>query len=707
MQDLSTMDYKDFKDTIIDSLNKHAPLKRKYLRANHSNFITKELSKAIMQRSKLRNLYLKVRSDENRIRYKKQRNICVSLLRKAKRKHFEDLSIADVTDNKKFWKRVKPLFGNKIKGNPNIALVESNDLITDEKSLAETFNNYFVNVVSNLGINILDNKSGKGDVSNYYNHPSITTIKQHITDKNKVFSFRKVTKDEISSVIKTLNHKKATLSNDIPTKIIQQFSDIFTDFLYNNFNSCLESGIFPDELKLAEVIPVYKKNDKKDKSNYRPISILSNISKIYERCIQTQLNEYFAKFLSKFQCGFRKGFSTQHCLLVMIEKLRKIRDEKGVFAAVLTDLSKAFDCIPHQLLIAKLSAYGFDTKSIAFISAYLKNRKQKTKIGSTFSECLNILFGVPQGSILGPLLFLIFIADLFYLNYDLDFASYADDTTPYICGQDFSSIINVLEPNVNTHFNWFRQNGLIANSSKSHFLTSPYERRTLKIHDSIITSSSSEELLGILIDSELTFHDHITRLCSKANQKLSALARVSKYMTLPKRRLLMSSYITSHFNYCPLVWMIHNRKLNKKISKVHERALRIVHGDHKTSFLELLNIDKSVTIHQRNLQYLLIEIYKVKKGISPTIMNEIFQFFENPVYELRSGVHLPGRNSRTVFFGTESIINLGAKLWNVVPENIKSSESLNVFKSKIKHWSPNHCPCRICKTYIGQIGFIN
>ena len=170
-------------------------------------------------------------------------------------------------------------------------------------------------------------------------------------------------------------------------------------------------------------------------------------------------------------------------------------------------------------------------KSIAFISAYLKNRKQKTKIGSTFSECLSILFAVPQGSILGPLLFLIFIADLFYLNYDLDFPSYADDTTPYICGQDFNSIIKVLEPNVIKLFYWFRQNGLLANSGKSHLLTSPYERRSLKIHDSVITSSSSEELLGLLIDSELTFHDHITRLCSKADQNLSTLARVSKYMT--------------------------------------------------------------------------------------------------------------------------------------------------------------------------------
>ena len=216
----------------------------------------------------------------------------------------------------------------------------------------------------------------------------------------------------------------------------------------------------------------------------------------------------------------------------------KIRAEKGVFAAVLTHLSKVFDCQLliakcRQLLIAKLSTSGFNITSIAFISAYLKNRKQKTKIGSTLSKCLNILFGVPQGFIFRPPLFLIFIADLFYLNNDLDLASYAVYTTPYICGQDFSSIINVLEPNVNTLFNWLRQNCPIVNSSKNHFLTSPYKRRTVKIRDSIITSSSSEELLGVLFGSELTFHDHITRLCSKANQKLSALARVSKYMTLP------------------------------------------------------------------------------------------------------------------------------------------------------------------------------
>ena len=165
-------------------------------------------------------------------------------------------------------------------------LFEGNDLITDKKSLADTFNHYFINVVSNLCVNMHDDNSSKGYDSNY-------DIHRNITGKNKVFSFRNVTKEESSGVIKTLNCTKTTLSNDIPTRIIQQFSNIFTDFLPNNFNSFLENGMFRDELKFAEVVPVFKKNDKKDKSNDRPINILFHISKIYKRCIQTQPKKIF------------------------------------------------------------------------------------------------------------------------------------------------------------------------------------------------------------------------------------------------------------------------------------------------------------------------------------------------------------------------------------------------------------------------------
>ena len=390
----------------------------------------------------------------------------------------------------------------------------------------------------------------------------------------------------------------------------------------------------------------------------------------------------------------------------MIEKLRRARDNKGVFAAILTDLSKAFDCISHDLLIAKLKAYGFDDKALSFIMAYLKGRKQKVKVGSAFSDLLNILFGVPQGSILGPLLFIIFISDLFIIIRNVDCVSYADDTTPYVCGQNFDQIIKTLETNIGDVFTWFENNGVIANSSKSHFLVSPFEHKIIKIKNTQIASSGSEYLLGVTIDSNLTFEEHINALCKKSNQKLHALSRIAHYMSLDKRRILMKSFITSQFNYCPLVWMCCSRTLNHKINIIHEKALRIVYNDFQSSFYDLLQKDKSITIHQKNIQYLATEIYKVSKGLSPEIMSEIFVFKENSVYNLRHGLHLQRKNLRTTNFGLESITNIGAKIWDMVPKEIKGSESLASFKSKIKKWVPENCPCRICKTYIGQIGYL-
>ena len=212
-------------------------------------------------------------------------------------------------------------------------------------------------------------------------------------------------------------------------------------------------------------------------------------------------------------------------------------------------------------------------------------------------------------------------------------------------------------------------------------------------------------LLGVTIDSSLSFEKHITNLCKKASQKLNALARISGYMNIQKRRTIMKSFITSQFGYCPLSWMFHSRRLNNKINSIHERALRITYGDNVSSFQELLEKDNSVSIHHRNIQVLATEMYKISKNLSPFIVTEIFQ--ERTVsYNLRSDNSFASRHVNSVYHGTESLSFLGPKIWELVPSEIKQSENLEIFKNKIKQWIPLQCPCRLCRTYLPHIGFL-
>ena len=237
-----------------------------------------------------------------------------------------------------------------------------------------------------------------------------------------------------------------------------------------------------------------------------------------------RLKDHFDKLLSKYQCEFRIGFSTQHRLLAMIKKLRKNLDSGRSSAAVLTDLSKAFDCLPHDLLIAKLHAYGIKKGSLKLLFSYLKNRKQTVRLNNTYSEWIDILFGVPQGSILGPLLFNIFLCDLFLFLDDIPVANYANDNTAYCTGLKISDVLIKLESAAETLLQWFKDNRMKANPDKYHLLINNTKKSfEIKIGKERVSNSKYEKLLGVKVDHELNFNKHVSSLCKKASQKVNAL----------------------------------------------------------------------------------------------------------------------------------------------------------------------------------------
>ena len=510
---------------------------------------------------------------------------------------------------------------------------------------------------------------------------------------------------DMQAEIMQVDSSKACPKDTIPPKIIKNNSDIIGYKLLSDFNKSIDFGNFPVNLKNADVTPAHKNGARTDKGNYRPVSILPAMSKIYERLLYDQISNYMETKLSDNLCGFRKGRSAQHCLIVMLEKWRTTLDRRGFSGVLLTDLSKAFDSLSHELLLAKLEAYGFSYNAIKLIHNYLVNRHQRVRINSKYSSWSEILNGVPQGSILGPLLFNIYLSDLFLFTEDSDIANYADDNSPYACKMDIKSVISQIEEDSTTLLNWVKNNGMKANPNKFHLMLShPDENISVNIDSYQIKNRKSEKLLGITIDNQLSFNGHVSSLCMKASQKLHALARVANYMNTDKLRSIMKAFINAQFGYCPLVWMFHSRTLNNRINNIHERALRIVYRDRNATFNELLTRDGTVTIHERNIQVLATEMFKAYNGISPHILKDVFPLKETRGYCSRFPFKM--RNVRTVKYGTETLGYLGPKIWSLVPDEIKNSNNVKTFKNKIKQWRPNGCPCRLCKTYIAGVGFI-
>ena len=584
-------------------------------------------------------------------------------------------------------------------------------------------NSYFINITDNLHIPEFETEkvpenntvnecmdSIDNIIYKYSKHPSILKIKE-TARYTKTFSFNKVNEIKIKNEIMELNSNKSAGHDTIPVKIIKDSISIVSLPLSELFNVSVEECTFPMDLKYANVAPIFKKGDSTNKENYRPISILPSISKIFERIMFQQISSYVSSILSPYLCGFRKGYNAQHALLRLKNMMNICLDKREKIGLFMMDLSKAFDCIPHDLLIAKLHAYNFDKSCLKLIFSYLKERKQRVKINSEFSTWKEILNGVPQGSVLGPLLFNIFINDVFLFVEHSEICNYADDNSLTVADICIDTIITKLQTDIESLNKWFIYNMMLLNMSKCQFMiiepkwVSRENKANIKIADKIIEEIKTGKLLGITFDNNLTMCDHIKQICKQASKKLSAFARIAHYIDEQKRKVLMKSFIISQFNYCPIIWMYCLRKSNSLINRIHERALRIAYSDYVSDFDFLLEKDGAFTIHHRNIQLLTLEIYKSLNNLNPGFMKEVFCLKQNN-YPLRNQ-SMAYPNPRTMSYGLETFGYKGSQLWHNLPEKIRNVTDVLVFKRYVANHCRNTCNCNLCKNYVANLGYID
>ena len=465
------INYTEWEKDFVKTLNKHAPLKTKVIRRNHKSFITKNLRKAIMKRSALKKRANFSNNPEIIKLYKKQRNYVVNLSRKVKTEYFQK-HMPHGASSKNFWKFCKPFSSNKTTNfDDKIILVEKGEVVSKNEEIATHFNNYFNDITKGLNIKkwcIPDDLSDDplmNAIRKYENHPSIIKIKSSV-ETTQLFDFNFGSSDDICKIINSLDPTKKT-SGAIPTKIVKLTNKQICKDLANCINECIKQNKFPNELKIADITPILKKDDPLDKTNYRPISILPTASKIFERILFNQLQRFSNKILWPLLCGFRKGYSTQYALINLLQKWQKCLDASdGIVGTLLMNLSKVYDCVNHDLIIAKLEAYGVGENSLRLIQDYLSQRQQRVKVGSSLSEWLEIILGVPQGSILGPILFNVFINDLLLFIKETDISNFADDANLYACGKESDTISFKLEIETSTAIQWLKDNEMVANPSK-------------------------------------------------------------------------------------------------------------------------------------------------------------------------------------------------------------------------------------------------
>jgi len=463
-------------------------------------------------------------------------------------------------------------------------------------------------------------------------------------------------------------------------------------------NTSFDTGRVPDLLKIAQICPIFKKGEKNNIQNYRPISILPTFSKIIEKLVNIRLLNYINKFniLNDCQFGFRPGFSTTMALLKFLDKVTEAIDKKLFVIGIYIDLQKAFDTVNHNILLKKLKFYGIRGKSFEWFQDYLHNRTQYTNFKNNISDCKPVTCGVPQGSILGPLLFILYINDLCNCSEILNFILFADDTNSLYINDTFAELIRIVNIELAHLHTWFLANKLTLNVDKCNYMIfgskiKDCESPDISINNIKLNRVTSTKFLGIYIDDKLTWNVHISELSKTVARKLGIMNKAKS--CLPKKLLLTlyHSLIYPHLSYGIVVWgSVSEQKLNSLFVK-QKRAVRIITSSKYNTpssplFLEL-NILKLSDIYK--LQVLQI-VYKFTNKLYSTSVVDFFSCFNFTSVLKYHNTRCTTLNLNKSIARTEvrnlTIAFAGPRLWNQLDEVVKTLPSISSFKNGFIKW---------------------
>ena len=603
---------------------------------------------------------------------------------------------------KKTWKGINEL----IRSNSNktyINQIQYNEtVITDKKQIVNTFNDFFINVGPTT-----DREIPKTPIS------PLSFLKHRVASD---FVLKPTSVPEVMTTLLQLDDKKSPGPSEIPINLLKLSAPIIVPHLVTILNLSLQTGIFPNLMKLAKVIPIFKSGSKLLVTNYRPISLLSVFSKIFEKIVHKQFYSFLCtnSVIYDTQFGFQKNKSTLHSLIEIVENIRNCMDKSNYGCGIFIDLKKAFDTVNHTILIQKLEHYGVRGKSLDWFSSYLIGRTQYTFCNNHSSQVKEITCGIPQGSVLGPLLFLLYINDLPNISKIFKFYLFADDTNIFYQNSNLEDLQRIINCELKKLSMWLNANRLALNISKTNFVifaakNKPTSTVTLLLNKKAIQQADYVKYLGILIDSQLTFKNHITAISKKISRITGLMYRIRSFIDDKTLTMIYYSLMYPQLLYGIPIWGNADDTHLNTLLLLQKKAVRLITNNHhnilslfivpedpgiqwyvdtftKVPSSPLFKTLKILKVHDIFRAETLKFVYDSLNQANPAQFHKYYHFSAN-IHNTASNRNnnLDTPHVRTVTYGLKSIKYTGCLLWNNLPMDIRDLLPKKQFSKSIRN----------------------